>query len=180
MKGVIFTEFIEMVEDKFSFDIKDEMLKKAKVDGIYTQAGNYPTNELLSMIKALAQLSNISTKSLIYTYGMHLFTVLIRIYPKSIESYKSSFEFISNVENVIHPEVKKLYPDSQLPTFEIISIKNNEMKIIYKSTKPLMELAKGLMMGCAKYYNENLYISYKKMEMNNDKFEALFTLVSRV
>ncbi len=180
MKGVIRTQLIEMVEDKYGFDTCDEMINDSGVDGIYTQAGNYPSNDMFAMIKALSTLVDISIEDLIFTYGEHLFSVLIKIYPKSISSYNNSFEFISNVEEVIHPEVKKLYPDSDLPSFEMISINNNEMKIIYKSSKPLMGLAKGLMTGCIKYYEENIDISYDKPRYDNNMYQSLFTLTKNI
>lgn len=29
-----------------------------------------------------------------------------------------AFQFLKNIENYIHVEVRKLYPDAELPTFE--------------------------------------------------------------
>ena len=179
MKGVVFTQFLELVEDKFGFDINDEMIENSGVSGVYTQAGNYPASELLEMVNALSKLTNISTNDLVLTYGEHLFSTLISLYSEPIKKYKSTFEFISNVEKVVHPEVKKLYPDSDLPTFELMSKTDNEMKIIYKSTKPLMDFAKGLMLGCSKHYKEDIEISYDKPTIENGTFHALFTLIKK-
>ena len=176
MKGVVFTQFLEMVEDKFGFDISDEMIEKSGVDGIYTQAGNYPAQDLFAMVKALSEITNIAVEDLVFTYGEHLFSVLITIYPEPVKKYNNTFEFISNVENVVHPEVKKLYPDSDLPTFEMVSMDDKQLKVIYKSTKPLMDFAKGLMIGCAKHYNENITVTYDKPTNVKGEFNALFTL----
>ena len=43
MKGVVFTEFIEMVEDKFSADIADQIIEEADLPsgGVYTSVGTY-------------------------------------------------------------------------------------------------------------------------------------------
>ena len=176
MKGVVFTQFLEMVEDKFGFDINDEMIEKSGVNGIYTQAGNYPVSELLAMVTSLSELTKISVNDLVFTYGVHLFSILTNIYKEPIKRYNNTFEFIANVDNVVHPEVKKLYPDSDLPEFELVSIDDNEIKIVYKSNKPLMDLAKGLMTGCSQYFNENIEISYAEPEVINGYFHALFTL----
>ena len=179
MKGVVFTQFLEMIEDKFGFDTVDDMIEKSGVSGVYTQAGNYPPGELLEMVNALSVITKISVGDLVLTFGEHLFTILITIYSEPIKKYKNSFEFISNVENVVHPEVKKLYPDSDLPSFELINMTDIEMKIIYKSTKPLMDFAKGLMLGCCKHYKENIEISYEKPTIVDGEFHALFTLVKK-
>lgn len=179
MKGVVFTQFLEMVEDKFGLDITDDMIEKSKVDGVYTQAGNYPVADMFAMVQALSDITNISVEDLVFTYGEYLFSILITIYPEPIKRYNNTFDFISNVENVVHPEVKKLYPDSDLPTFELVSMDEQQMKIIYKSTKPLMDFAKGLMMGCAKYYGENIEASYEKPTNKDGQFHALFTLIKK-
>lgn len=176
MKGVVFTQFLEMVEDKFGFDLTDEMIENSGVSGVYTQAGNYPPSDLFGMVKSLSELTKISVEDLVFTYGEYLFSVLIKIYPEPIKVYDNSFDFIENVENVVHPQVKKLYPDSDLPTFELVSREDNEMKIIYKSTKPLMDFAKGLMIGCSHYYKEDIEVSYDEPKHENGIFQALFTI----
>ncbi len=179
MKGVVFTQYLEMVEEKFGFDISDEMIEKSGVSGVYTQAGNYPATDLLAMVKSLSEITNISVADLVFTYGEHLFEILIKIYPEPVKKYNNSFEFISNVESVVHPEVKKLYPDSDLPTFELLSMDEKKMVIVYKSSKPMMDFAKGLMIGCAKHYNEDLEVSYDEPQVIDGLFNAKFTLIRK-
>lgn len=179
MKGVVFTQFLEMVEDKFGFDVSDQMIETSGVSGIYTQAGNYPFSDMYDMVKALSDITQISVSDLIFTYGEYLFSVLITIYPEPIKKYSTTFDFIANVENVVHPEVKKLYPDSDLPTFELVSKDDIQMTIIYKSSKPLMDFAKGLMMGCARHYNENITVNYETPSNVNGEFQARFNLIKK-
>jgi hypothetical protein len=176
MKGVVFTQFMELVEEKFGFDAVDDMIEKAGVEGVYTQAGNYQAEELLALVTALSEVTGVEVNDLVFAYGEHLFAILITIYPEPIKMYNSTFEFISHVDHVVHPEVKKLYPDADLPEFETISCDENELKVIYKSTKPLMEFAKGLMVGCAKHYGETIEIFYEEATVVDGKFYATFTL----
>lgn len=178
MKGVVFTEFLEFIEDKFGFDISDEMIENSETstNGIFTQAGNYPFEDMLSLVQTLSKITNIPLGDLVQAYGEHLFSRLITIYPKPISTYNNTFDFVRNVENVVHPEVKKLYPDSDLPTFEDSAVNGNIMTITYVSSKPLMDFAKGLIIGCAKHYNENIDVSYEVIEQQ-PKFRAKFTLV---
>jgi hypothetical protein len=176
LKGIVFTQLLEMVEEKFGFDISDEILERANLEGLYTQAGNYPFAELYKIIKELSTTTNTPINDLIVEYGKYLFPKLIGLYPHSVLAYKSSFEFIANVEKVIHPEVKKLYPDSVLPSFDLISVDEKKMELMYNSNKPLMDFAKGLMIGCAEYYNENTEVSYKTLESDSNQFRAIFTI----
>jgi hypothetical protein len=176
MKGVVFTEYLEFIEDQFGFDVVDDMIEKAGVSGVYTQAGNYEFNELFEMVKSLSEITEAPVGALIGAFAKHLFKKLVVIYPKPVQEYSNAFEFISNIDNVVHPEVKKLYPEAELPTFETVSHTNDTLVMKYKSTKPLMDLAQGLMEGCGEHYNEKLDISYISLPKVNEYFEAEFTI----
>ena len=42
MKGMVFTNFMEMVESQWSLDMADSIIADAQVSGAYTSIGNYP------------------------------------------------------------------------------------------------------------------------------------------
>jgi hypothetical protein len=177
MKGVVFTEYLEFIENQFGFDIVDDMIEKAGVSGVYTQAGNYEFDELFKMVQSLSSIVNAPLGTLIGAFAKHLFSKLIVIYPEPTKKYTNSFEFISNIDSVVHPEVKKLYPDAELPTFDTVSCCETTLVMRYKSRKPLMDLAQGLMEGCGEYYKENLKVSYISLPKTDEYFEAEFTIV---
>jgi len=160
MKGLVFTEFLEFVEQEYGFDTLDETIEKSKVpnDGAYTQAGNYPYEEIVALVVALSNETLIDVNTLIESYGEHLFKRLASLYP-NIAQFKSSFDIISHVDNLIHPEVKKLYPDADLPEFVLIEQTKNKIVLQYKSNKGLHQLAKGLMIGAGLFYKEKLTVT---------------------
>ena len=155
------------------------MIEKSGVSGVYTQAGNYPFEELYSMIVTLSEIVNTPISDLIEAFGKTIFKKLITIYPKPIEIYKNVFEFIAHLDNVVHPEVKKLYPETELPIFDLETIDKTKLVIIYRSTKPLMDLAKGLILGCAEYYGEDIEVSYELLPKEDKEFRAKFTIVKK-
>jgi hypothetical protein len=176
MKGVVFTEYMEFIEEQFGFDVVDEMIEKSGVSGVFTQAGNYPFSDLFNMVSALSVITEKPLGVLIEAFATNLFPKLVKIYPKPVENYNNTFDFIAHVDDVVHPEVKKLYPDTELPEFELVSRNENELVTIYSSSKPLMDLARGLMIGCATFYGENLDIQYEVLPKTDDKFRAKFIL----
>jgi Haem-NO-binding len=52
MKGVVFTEFIEMVEDRFSPEMADRIIERAKLPsgGAYTTVGTYDHGEMIQLV----------------------------------------------------------------------------------------------------------------------------------
>ena len=158
MKGVVFTEFVEFVEESFGFDAVDSMIADSGLNGVYTQAGNYPFEEIVTLIVALSNKQNIAVDTLLEGYGEHLFGKLAYIYP-NMQAFSSAFDVISHVDNIIHPEVHKLYPDAELPSFKVIEQNDNRLVLEYLSSKSLHNLAKGLILGVAKHYNENIMVT---------------------
>ncbi|GEM74488.1 heme NO-binding domain-containing protein [Vibrio sagamiensis] len=170
MKGVIFTEFIELVEEKFGLDVVDNMFFKANDEGIYTSVGSYDHKRLVQLIIQLSKLTNISTESLQETFGESLFENLINSIPSGInyQKFDSTFSLIRQVETLIHVEVKKLYPNTSPPQFYFISETASEMVFDYRSARCMSHVCFGLIKGCAKYFNETVDVTYENQTANGD------------
>ncbi len=178
MKGIVFTELVEFVEDQFGYEIADEMLEASMLQhkGAYTQGGNYPYEELVSITTRLSELVDLSVETLIEGYARQLFSRIVMLYPKITDGFRSVLEFISVVDTFIHPEVKKLYPEAELPTFHLVSLEKNRLVIDYYSTKPLYPMAVGLMLGASDYFKQTIEVDY---EINALSYEssARFTVI---
>ena len=75
MKGVVFTEFLGMVEQQFSADMADDIIDDADLPhgGAYTAVGTYPFDEMVALIVALSRRSGIEVPVLIHAFGQYLF-----------------------------------------------------------------------------------------------------------
>ena len=54
MKGIVFTEFLELVEDKFGLEMVDNIITSSTLEseGVYTAVGTYSFSEMLTIITA--------------------------------------------------------------------------------------------------------------------------------
>jgi len=159
MKGMIFTEFMEMVEATWSLDMVDTLITRSKVAsaGAYTSVGTYPHEEMLALVGALSQETGIAAASLVRTFGRHLFGRFALAYPRFFQGSSGSFPFLAGIENVIHAEVRKLYPDADLPTFEV-ERGDNTLILTYFSDHPFADLAHGLIEGCVAHFGEPIEV----------------------
>jgi len=178
MKGIVFTELVEFVEDQFGYTIADDMLEASMLDhkGAYTQGGNYPYEELVAILKRLSQRVDLSVETLIEVYARHLFTKIVMLYPKITDGFNSVLKFISVVDTFIHPEVKKLYPEAELPTFEMVSLVENCLVIDYHSSRPLYPMAVGLMLGASDYFKQTIEVHYDINDTSSGA-SARFTII---
>jgi hypothetical protein len=158
MKGIVFTEFIEMVETEFSPEIADEIIDAADLStgGAYTSVGTYDHNELVRMVVALSQETNVEIPELIKAFGCYLFGRFLTLYPDFFDHVGNSFDFLDRIDNYVHVEVKKLYPDAELPSFETSRTDSSTLIMHDKSSRPFAHLAEGLISGAIEHFNENI------------------------
>lgn len=161
MKGVVFTEFLDMVSDKFSADMVDDIIDDASLPsgGAYTAVGTYPHSEMVALATALAQRSGLPLRELLLIFGEHLFGRFVQAYPAFFRGQNDALSFLAGIEDIIHAEVRKLYPDAELPRFEVESLSINELRLIYSSGRHFEDLAEGLMRGCFRHFGESIELA---------------------
>jgi len=179
MKGMIFTEFLDMVEATWSLDMVDNIIARSNVPsgGAYTAIGTYPHEEIVALVVALSQETLLPVPDLVRTFGKHMFGRFLSMYPRFFTHISDSFEFLSGIESVIHAEVRKLYPDAELPSFEVERAPDT-LILTYISAHPFADLAEGLIHGCITHFGENIEVQREAAQAPNDG-QTRFTLTKR-
>ncbi|MEC6813463.1 heme NO-binding domain-containing protein [Photobacterium toruni] len=175
MKGIIFTEFISIVESQFGLDVSQQMLDHAKDSGIYTAIGSYDHRQLIKLIMSLSHITKISAAQLQQTYGRLVFPSLLQAIPIPDLESDNTFSFIKKVEQHIHIEVKKLYPDATPPTFIFSNQTQSTMTMDYHSARCMGYVCMGLLEGCADYFNQSLTISMQVI--NSSQSHVRFSII---
>lgn len=176
MKGIVFTEFLDLVEDKFGLEMVDKIINASDLDsdGVYTAVGTYSFSEMLQLLQHLSENTGISIDNLLLVYAEHFFSVIENSYPGLLATYKDPIEMISSIENHIHVEVRKIYPDAELPTFEVIEKKENSLIINYKSSRAMHHFGLGLMNKTFEHFNSTAKIDLEKIK--EDGTEVRFVI----
>ncbi len=166
MKGIVFTEFLDLVEDKFGLEMVDKIINESQLDseGVYTSVGTYKFSEMLQLLQHLSSNTNISIDDLLLVYAEHFFAVLAKSYPGLIDSYKDPIEMLASIENHIHIEVRKIYPDAELPTFQVLEKTENSLVMIYKSSRAMHHFGLGLMNKTFEHFNSTATIILEKIK----------------
>lgn len=167
MKGIVFTEFLELVEDKFGIAMVERIIDECDLQsaGIYTSVGTYSHKEMFAMVGKLSELENIPVDKLLELFGEYFFTTLSTGYPQFMDQ-PNMFTFFKTIDSYIHPEVLKLYPEAELPSFEAEMKGEDEMSLKYRSTRKMADFAVGLIRGAAVHYNEKAIV--QKQEVMDD------------
>lgn len=172
MKGMVFTNFLEMVEERFGFVMADSLVTESNLPsgGAYTSVGQYDYKEMFTLIGKLHQKTGISVADLCREFGKYLFTKLVEPYPHFVSRVDNVFDFLGSIDNYIHIEVRKLYPDAELPHFDTRQITPNQLEMIYSSSRGLHYLAEGLIEGSLTHFNTSASIASEPLPDGRVRF----------
>ena len=179
MKGIVFTEFLEMVESQFGLETVDTIIENSNLpsEGAYTAVGTYEFSEMLQLVTQLSATTNMPANDLLYAFGLYLFESLLKAHPEVVSSYKNPIGLLYSIENHIHVHVKKLYPDAELPTFKILEKTEHSLTMVYSSSRGLYALAHGLIVKTFEHCNKSANV---EMELLNEQgTEVKFAIVQK-
>jgi hypothetical protein len=160
MKGIIFTELLEMIEKRWTPELADRVLRKSALasGGAYTSVARYPASEWQSIVANLANQTGVPGPRLVREFGEYLFGSFKVLYPRLLNSITDSFSLFEAVDSYIHVEVKKLHPDAQLPVFQCTRSADGVFVMKYSSPRPMADLAEGLIHGTLKHFGEDISV----------------------
>lgn len=177
MKGIVFTELLKMIEEVFSLEMADKIINESNLPskGIYTTVGTYDYKEIIELVSHLSQETGIPVPELEVTYGQYLFKSFTKHYGSLMAEDYSFFTFLTSVNDVIHVDVKKLYPDAELPHLAYQQVNDKKLILDYRSSRNLSALAEGLIKGSAEYFGVNIKLSRENF-IDNDKNVTRFII----
>jgi hypothetical protein len=177
MKGIVFTEFMEMVEQKFGYEMVDDLITKSDLEseGIYTAVGTYPYSDMVKLVSTLHDKTSIPIKDLLHTFGGYMFDTFTREYPDFFNSCSGAFEFLNSIDSYIHVQVLKLYPDAELPKFTTEKMEGNHMQLIYSSERKMSDFALGLLEKTFEFYGEPAEIEIVPQDENGKKVKFIIS-----
>ena len=165
MKGIVFTEFMAMVEQAHGYEMVDQLITNNELPsgGIYTSIGTYTHQEMVTLLIDLSKRTKTPVPNLLNSFGQYLFDTFIKSYPSFFADSPSAFSFLESIENNIHVEVKKLYPDAQLPRFKTRRLNDEALEMIYYSDRSMADFAMGLIQKTMEHYKEPATIHKEDM-----------------
>jgi hypothetical protein len=154
MKGIVFTEFLGFVGQRFGEDMVDDVIEDCPLStgGAYTSVGTYDHREMVALCQALARRTGEPPQALVKDFGQHLSRSFHSGHGHFFARSGHYFDFLESVESHIHHEVRKLYPDAELPTITVVERGEHHLVLDYRSPRRLGALAQGLLEGTAAHF----------------------------
>lgn len=177
MKGVVFCEFLEMVDNTISPEMTEKLIDQCDLPsgGAYTAVGTYDHDEIITLVSALSKETGLPVSDLVRSFGQHLLGRFATLYPQFFEGIDDVFDFLETVDAKIHVDVRKLYPEAELPSIQCERKSAECLELVYESGRAMGDLAQGLIESSVKHFGEN--VSLEREDVSSGSAQCVrFTL----
>lgn len=160
MKGVIFNVIEEVVTDTYGHDAWEALIDGAGVGGAYTSLGSYPDEEVVALVTTASAMLDKDAASVLRWLGRSALPRLQQRYPGFFAPHTHARAFVLSVNDIIHPEVRKLYAGAGCPHFLFDTDAEGRLVLGYRSPRQLCQLAHGFLEGAGDHYGEATDVSH--------------------
>jgi hypothetical protein len=169
MKGVVFNLLQQSVSERYGEDTWDALLDAAGLDGAYTALGTYDDSEALKLVGAASDALNVGPDDVLRWFGRSALPLLAGAYPTFFEGHGTTRSFLLTLNDIIHPEVRKLYPGADVPTFDFDTSDPDGLTIGYRSGRKFCSFAEGLIEGAAEHFGQKVSMSQPSCMLRGDE-----------
>ena len=180
MKGILFTELIEMMEGLLGLELTNKVIDGARLKngGAYTSIGTYSHTDLTRLLESLGQHVHNPKEVLLKSYGEYLFHRSSHLLHEKIIEYKDTFSLLLQLQSFIDMEVRKLYPNAPTAFVEAKLISPHCLHLIYHSKQNMSFLLEGVILGSIGYFQESITVT--REEFNADHSKVRFKLEKKL
>jgi predicted hydrocarbon binding protein len=179
VKGVVFNLLEQVVSRDYGEDAWDDLLDAAGVDGAYTSLGSYSDGDLLKLVGAASEVLDRPPEEVVRWFGRSALPLLAESYPQFFAPHSSARSFVLTLNDIIHPEVRKIYPGAGVPEFDYDD-SGEVLRMGYSSPRRLCKFGEGLIAGAAAYYGESVAIEQPQCMIRGDERCVLEISFSRL
>ncbi|PKQ63882.1 hypothetical protein BZG02_07655 [Labilibaculum filiforme] len=169
MKGIFFTEFLEMIEKDYGLSLAEKIISDLGVgnNGVYEAIADYPYNQFVEMCDLLSFELRISVSDVVKNFGEYLFSRLVILFRPSFAGNSNIFDFLGKMDEFMHGKIQENFMQVDIPHFRAIKINDSTFQMSFQTEKILVDLAIGLFMGCQRFFNEELTLSTECISEKN-------------
>ena len=169
MKGIVFNLFERATADEHGEDVWDELLETADLHGAYTSLGSYPDAQLFDLVGVAADRFETPSQDVVRWLGRTSLPHLAEAYPGFFTPHRTTRAFLLTLNEIIHPEVRKLYPGAGVPDFAMSDLPGGGLRMGYGSPRRMCAFAEGLIEGAAAHFGEHVTITQPRCMRRGDE-----------
>jgi hypothetical protein len=168
MKGILFNLLADVVRREHGENTWDLLLDTAGLDGAYTSLGNYPDSDMMKLVAVASSVLKVPPDDVVRWFGRASLPLLAQQFPDFFRPHRDTRSFLLTLNDLIHPEVRKLYPGAEAPHFDYDTSSDDVLLMGYVSTRHLCAFGEGLIEGAAAHFNEQVRLDQPQCSKRGD------------
>lgn len=168
MKGIIFNLLEDFISEGWGDDVYEEILAMCplKTKEPFIGPATYPDSDLLAIVDKVCEKLGVSVPQAVHAFGKYCLPHLIAKFPVFVQGHEHPKTFLKTIDNVIHVEVRKLFPDAKPPRVTWEDPALNRLVLTYVSERKLCALMTGLLEGVAEHFKTPIQYTHTKCMRN--------------
>lgn len=157
MHGVIFSELSRYANAKLGASGWADLRDAAGMPGsIFLVNQSYDDAMMMALVGAACKLTGLPAPAILEDFGKFIVPGLISMYGRLIKPEWRTLELIENTEATIHTVVRRHNPGATPPHLKVLRLSPHELALDYVSGRKLCYLARGIVLGVAEHYGEDV------------------------
>ncbi|MEM7338696.1 MAG: heme NO-binding domain-containing protein [Actinomycetota bacterium] len=176
MKGSIFKLLEHYADTTWGPDSFEDLLDDTELETTepFVGPGDYPAGDLVALVTTACRTHEVELADLLRGFGRHAFPMLAESVPTLLEGLDTPRQFLTNLESVIHTEVRKLDPQANPARFSIPNPADDVIHLHYESDLGLFPLVEGFLDGIAAWFGEAVEHRLDEVDGTNATFLVSF------
>jgi predicted hydrocarbon binding protein len=168
MKGVVFDLLEQVIVRDHGEDTWDNLLTSAGLAGAYTTLGTYPDGDLFRLVAEASKTLGLPANDIVRWFGREALPLLATAYPEFFTPHETTRALLLSLNDIIHPEVRKVYPGADVPWFAMSETPTGDLVMGYDSGRHMCAFAEGLIQGAAAHFGEPVVIEQPTCMLRGD------------
>jgi predicted hydrocarbon binding protein len=128
-------------------------------DRVYRLSDSYPDEELAAAVGMLAGILRVGEQDVLREFGEAAAGSLLATYGALVDPRWQALDLIEHTEEVIHRAVRLQDPNAHPPKLVTVRPDPATVRLIYDSPRRLCSVAKGILAGVGRHYDEPLTVT---------------------
>jgi len=160
MHGIIHLELEKFVVGTFGRRAWEQLLDRTGLTNrLYTPVQTYPDDDIVRVFGASVEMTGKPATELLEAFGEHLVPTYLHVYGALLDAEWKTLDIIEHTEETIHRVVRMRQPGAAPPRLQVERKSPDEVVVTYDSPRKLCAVARGIIRGIAKRYDERVTIS---------------------
>lgn len=171
MHGIIFAELKKYVDANFPPDTWQQLLGAAGLGPrTYYPVQEYPDSEVGAIVGAASKATGTAPPAILDDFGHFIAPDLLAMYRALLKPEWRTLDVLEHTEETIHRVVRMRHPGARPPELKAERVSPSRVEIVYTSERKLCAVARGIVRGMARHFNESIAIEEPSCMLRGQPF----------